>query len=472
MSSALDFIYLLFKNVKIIFMSSDSDLRPVISSSDLSLGSTAVRNPQESASKSLDPGETQVYIQPEAPSVTAIHQPVPQDSDDDLPEIGEANIDQLTDTPSNRKQILLDRLNHVKSMIENPETGENAKVVFAVVDVFLNNPNLSSWVEILKAVNKELETPLIQEQISDEIKHFLDESSSLFRVNPEVYLQDFPEVLNSFFYKEIKPNLLIVRNESLAQSLPLVSAAEKPSKLKKPWFTSVTLAGGMLLAAITGASVNNEGADKNQRPLAASLTTEDISRALHQPESSVKLSLNEESNTFQDLEKYFSQNPNEDSQWSAVYNLIKMSGIQEDLGNKPISIVDFKEGSVSDKFLLGGVQFDLPEYLARIREENVFPPCAFVKSPNYVYINEPVAIFAQNNPSLIGTASLPLVFKSPKNGKGMLLDEIIRDNIFSEFEFNEFTAIDYRKLREIQSGTRMAGNPPLRQISNQSKKEN
>ncbi|TWW08853.1 hypothetical protein E3A20_20160, partial [Planctomyces bekefii] len=204
---------------------------------------------------------------------------------------------------------------------------------------------MSLWTEILKAVNKELETPLSQEQISDEIRHFLNESSSLFRVNPEVYLKDFPGVLDSFFYNQIKTNLQIVQNESLAQSLSLVTAAEKPSKTKRSWFTSVAVAGGMLLAGITGASVNNEGADKNQRPLASSLTTEDISRVLHQPESSVKLSLNDESNTFQDLEKYFSQNPNEDSQWSAVYNLIKMSGIQEDLGNKPISIVDFKEGS-------------------------------------------------------------------------------------------------------------------------------
>ena len=400
---------------------------------------------------------------------------VSSDQTDPLVAINRSVLTSLSTVSTNYKKRILDQLDQLKllSDAEKEESNANARQVYNIYSTFLNEPRLESVDSILSSVNVNSapETSLSFEQVKTELTEFLNLLSGTFRVNPEVYLKDFPGVLDSFFYDQIKPNLKTVSNESLAPSLPLVSANNQPRKSQNSLVAAVTIAVTALLAGITGASVNNEGADKNQRPLASSLTTEDIPRVLHQPEPSVKLSLNEESNTFQDLEKYFSQNPNEDSQWSAVYNLIKMSGIQEYLGNKPISIVDF-EKSVPDKFPLGGVQYDLKRYLEEIQKENVYPPCAHVKSCDRIMFNEPVVDYARNNPSSIETASLVDVFGGPQNGRALVLDECQRNLIFPQFEKKPLTTNDYRNIRRITVPQRMAGNLPLRQISSPSKKEN
>jgi hypothetical protein len=258
--------------------------------------------------------------------------------------------------------------------------------------------------------------------------------------------------------------LLVPQNESL-----ISPDTPKNSKVKKTTPFGYISAGFLGVAGFLGA--NSLTSDSGQPSgMMAAISDEPIytPKALH---TSEPIKLNSEFNTFQDLEKYFQQNPSDRSEWSAVYNLIKMAGIQEDLGNKPISIVDFKEGSVPDEFLLGGVQFDLLKYLARIREENVFPPCAFVKSPKKIYFNKPVVLYAQNNPGSISDASLVDVFKSPKNGKGKLLDEFNRNVLIDEFQYKPLTAKAYRELRENPTRKSIAGNQPILQISTQSTKK-
>jgi len=210
---------------------------------------------------------------------------------------------------------------------------------------------------------------------------------------------------------------------------------------------------------------SNEGMT-NIRVTTVELPNKDI----HKP---VSIELNSTSNTFSQLEKYFQQNPSDRSEWSAVYKLIKMSGIQQDLGNKPISILDFNQDSVSDKFLLGGIEFDLKEYLAEIRKNNVYPPCAFVESSKgNIYFNTPFVSYAKNNPASISKATLVDVFGSSINGESMLIKELSRNGLFVvPFQLTPLTLEAYTKLRkQQQGGTRMAGNTTSIKISSSSGK--
>ena len=179
------------------------------------------------------------------------------------------------------------------------------------------------------------------------------------------------------FYKDIKHLLRVDQPKPTLLEPTAINPKSKKSLIEPlvaSFLVTIGVGGG------THAIVNS--GNSGPSGMSHEVVVEPI-RQIHQSSSTKTLSLNDKSNTFEELQQYFAQNPDENSNWSVIFKMIKNDNLAQVFKGRSISIIDFDNYEGPAKFRSYGKDVTLKQYFDDISSASkpgrpVFPPAAWV----------------------------------------------------------------------------------------------